>query len=201
LCAIYFVCYRDVGYRVGALSGIVSIFRVLSGLCAIAPCANGTRSASSSSPILAAILALFLVLSVQSRAPLAWTEERRSSAISSVHQYAAVLEERRIRGIDALHAPIITSMIHPMSSSRHALPSSLFSLSHKAARIEEYRTSSSSFFRAHRCVLSLAIRRRARMSLGWGWWPSVYIDGPIKTRRPPPPHSCQLSARPRVWPK
>jgi len=38
------VCYRDVGYRVGALSGIVSIFRVLSGWCAIAPCANGTRS-------------------------------------------------------------------------------------------------------------------------------------------------------------
>jgi len=24
LCAIYFVCYRDVGYRVGALSGIVN---------------------------------------------------------------------------------------------------------------------------------------------------------------------------------
>jgi len=44
LCAIYFVCYRDVGYRVGALSGIVSIFHVLSGWCAIAPCANGTRS-------------------------------------------------------------------------------------------------------------------------------------------------------------
>jgi len=44
LCAIYFVCYRDVGYRVGALSGIMSIFRVLSGWCAIAPCANGTRS-------------------------------------------------------------------------------------------------------------------------------------------------------------
>jgi len=44
LCAIYFVCYRDVGYRVGELSGIVSIFRVLSGWCAIAPCANGTRS-------------------------------------------------------------------------------------------------------------------------------------------------------------
>jgi len=33
-----------VGYRVGALSGIVSILRVLSGWCAIAPCANGTRS-------------------------------------------------------------------------------------------------------------------------------------------------------------
>jgi len=31
------VCYRDVCYRVGALSGIVSIFRVLSGWCA-----NGT---------------------------------------------------------------------------------------------------------------------------------------------------------------
>jgi len=44
LCAIYFVCYRDVGYRVRALSGIVSIFRVLSGWCAIAPCANGSRS-------------------------------------------------------------------------------------------------------------------------------------------------------------
>jgi len=44
MCAIYFVCYRDVGYRVGALSGIVSIFRVLSRWCAIAPCANGTRS-------------------------------------------------------------------------------------------------------------------------------------------------------------
>jgi len=44
LCAIYFVCYRDVGYRVGPLSGIVSIFRMLSGWCAIAPCANGTRS-------------------------------------------------------------------------------------------------------------------------------------------------------------
>jgi len=48
LCAIYFVCYRDVGYRVGAVSGIVSIFRVLSGWCAIAPCANGTRSMGTS---------------------------------------------------------------------------------------------------------------------------------------------------------
>jgi len=47
LCAIYFVCYRDVGYQVRALSGIVSIFRVLSGWCAIAPCANGTLPLTS----------------------------------------------------------------------------------------------------------------------------------------------------------
>lgn len=45
-----------------------------------------------------------------------WTEVRRNSAISSVHQYSARLGKGRLRGIDALHASIMMSRSRAASS-------------------------------------------------------------------------------------
>lgn len=135
-------------------------------------CRRATRAllyALSFSSILAARFRVFLDLRVRARVLLAWTEERRSSAISSVHQYAALLGEGRTRDIEASHASVMVRRIHPTSSPWSVSPSSSrLPLAHNAPRIEEKKASSSSFFRAHRRDPHLAVRRRANTSLGVG---------------------------------